>query len=63
MGLRQNLEAIKQEGFEQGIEQGIEQGVLSVAKRLISLGMDNAVIMGATGLAADKIEQLRKEAY
>ncbi|UUX92920.1 Rpn family recombination-promoting nuclease/putative transposase [Methanoplanus endosymbiosus] len=42
-------------------EIGIEKGIIHSAKNLILLGMDDEIIMKATGLSADKIAQLRSE--
>jgi hypothetical protein len=56
-------EALKK-GIEQGVKQGIEQGeyrkTLEVARKLIELGMDNALIAQTTNLSDEQIEDLRQ---
>ena len=50
MGLKQ--------GMEKGIEKGIEQATLSTAKNLKTLGLSMDVIIQATGLNEEIINQL-----
>ncbi|UUX92917.1 hypothetical protein [Methanoplanus endosymbiosus] len=59
------IQAAEEIGIEKGIEigeeKGREEGIIHSAKNLILLGMDDEIIMKATGLSADKIAQLRSE--
>lgn len=56
-------EVWRKEGFEQGIEKGIEKGIeranITTARKLISLGVENEVIIQATGLSVEQIHLLR----
>lgn len=65
-GIEQGIEKGIELGIEQGVEKGIEQGIevenLRIAKNLISMGLPVDSIIKATGLSADRLEQLRNEA-
>ena len=61
IGLQEGkVEGIK-EGIEKGIEKGIEQGVKTVAKNLLMIGTDDAVILQATGLSREELERIKAE--
>ena len=59
----------REEGIEEGIKKGIKEGIeegreleaVSIALRLIALGMDDATIIGATNLSPEKVKSLRKK--
>ena len=55
----------REEGIKEGIKEGIQEGreleAVSIALRLIALGMDDAAIIGATSLSAEKVKSLRKK--
>ena len=61
------MQEAKEEGLEEGIMKGKEQGVKegkqqereTVAKNLLSLGMDNEFVIKATGLNKSDIEKLK----
>ena len=57
IGLEEGIE----KGIEKGIEQGIEQGVKTVAKNLLMIGTDDAVILQVTGLTPDELERIKAE--
>lgn len=44
-------------------QRGRELEAISIARNLISLGMDDATIMSATRLSQDKVKSLRKEQH
>ena len=46
--------------YDEGIEKGIEKGILQVATALLNQGVASPVIVEATGLSMDKIEELRR---
>ena len=54
-----------EQGFEQGLEQGIAQGEKSkqieIAKKLLKEKVDIKIIISATGLSKEEIEELKKE--
>ncbi len=53
----------EQRGRELGKLEGRELEAISIARNLISLGMDDATIMSATRLSQDKVKSLRKEQH
>ena len=61
----QSILEAEQRGREEGIKEGIEEGreleAVSIALRLIALGMDDAAIIGATSLSPEKVKSLRKK--
>ena len=61
----QSILEAEQRGREEGIKEGIEEGreleAVSIALRLIALGMDDAAIIGATSLSPEKVKALRKK--
>ena len=54
----------REEGIKEGIKEGIQEGreleAVSIALRLIALGMDDAAIIGVTSLTPEKVKSLRK---
>ena len=56
----QSLLEAEQRGREEGIKEGIELEAVSIALRLIALGMDDAAIIGVTSLTPEKVKSLRK---
>ena len=52
-------------GLEQGIEQGIAKGSknerIEIAKKLLKEKVDIKIIISATGLSKEEIEELKKE--
>jgi len=54
-----------QEGIEKGIEKGIKKGIYEdkkkVAKNMLMMGMDIAVIVEATSLSEKEVKEIRKE--
>lgn len=57
--IRRGLEQGLEQGLQQGLEQGLEQGKLEIAKNLLKLDVDIKVIMSATGLSKEQIEELK----
>ena len=61
----QSILEAEQRGREEGIKEGIQEGreleAVSIALRLIALGMDDATIIGATSLSTEKVKSLRKK--
>ena len=57
----QSILEAEQRGREEGIKEGIELEAVSIALRLIALGMDDATIIGATSLSPEKVKALRKK--
>ena len=61
------LEGAKQDGLAEGRAKGLAEGraeganqeKLETAKRLLSIGADESIIMAATGLSKDEIESCR----
>ena len=65
------MQEAKEEGLEEGLmkgkEQGVKEGILegkkqereTVAKNLLSLGMDTEFVIKATGLDKSEIEKLK----
>jgi len=46
--------------YDEGIEKGIEKGILQVATALLNQGVASPLIVEATGLSMDTIEELLK---
>ena len=55
--LRDNINTEREEGRAEGIEEGINKGI-EVARYLKSSGTSIKLIMGATGLTKEEIEEL-----
>jgi len=47
----------RQEGMEKGMEKGMKEGKLEVARNMLELGFDIAMINRATGLSPEEIER------
>lgn len=58
-GMQQGIEKGIEQGIEKGMEQGERQGKLETARKMISRGMEIAVIADLTGLPEDDIKALR----
>lgn len=58
-GLRQGLQEGLQQGIQQGIQQGLQQGhrdeKMSIARRMLSLGVARDVVAEATGLTEEEL--------
>ena len=50
----------KEEGLEEGMKKGLEEGKETVAKNMLSLGIDDELIIKATGLDQSIIDKLKK---
>lgn len=65
MGLEKVLGDIERKGRREGRQEGRQEGVLegkeAVARELISMGMNTATIIQATGFTSEKVEQLREQ--
>ena len=48
-----------QKGIEKGIEKGMNQRSLEIARKMLTQGMDEAMVMDMTGLTAEKIKQMK----
>ena len=58
-GLKKGLEQGRLEGLQQGIEKGIEKERQAIALNLLDEGMPMALIVKATGLTPEQIQNLR----
>ena len=56
---RLEADNLMQEAKEEGVEEGKKQERETVAKNLLSLGMDNEFVIKATGLDKPEIEKLK----
>ena len=59
-GIKKGMEKGKIVGIEEGIEKGVEKGKETVAKNLLSKGMDDEFVMETTGLDQSIIDKLKK---
>ncbi len=50
-----------QKGIEKGIEKGMNQRSLEIARKMLTQGMDEAMVMDMTGLTAEEIKLLKAE--
>jgi len=50
----------KEEGLEEGMKKGLEEGKETVAKNMLSLDIDDELIIKATGLDQSIIDKLKK---
>ena len=48
-----------QKGIEKGIEKGMNQRSLEIARKMLTQGMDEAMVMDMTGLTAEEIKQIK----
>ena len=48
-----------QKGIEKGIEKGMNQRSLEIARKMLTKGMDEAMVMDMTGLTAEEIKQMK----
>ncbi|MDE6692896.1 MAG: Rpn family recombination-promoting nuclease/putative transposase [Muribaculaceae bacterium] len=61
-GLAEGLALGMEEGMKKGMEKGMEKGIEKVALNMIKCGIDENVIVNATGLTAEQIAGLRSSA-
>ncbi len=67
-GVAEGIEKGRKEGLEKGIKKGIEKGIekggkekaIEIAKSLLKQGVDTVVIINATGLTEEEINNLTK---
>ena len=59
-GMEKGIEKGIEKGMKKGMEKGKKQERETVAKNLLSLGMDDEFIMKATGLEPSIIDKLKK---
>lgn len=55
------ISSAKEEGIKQGIEKVEQQKELLIVKNLLSMGMDTDFIAKASGLSAERIEEIKKK--
>ena len=60
-GMAKGKEIGRAEGREEGLAEGIEKGIATVARNMISVGLDNETISSTTGLTEAEVAALRKE--
>nr|WP_294832344.1 hypothetical protein [Prevotella sp.] len=48
-----------QKGIEKGIEKSMNQRSLEIARKMLTQGMDEAMVMDMTGLTAEEIKQMK----
>ena len=48
-----------QKGIEKGIVKGMNQRSLEIARKMLTQGMDEAMVMDMTGLTAEEIKQMK----
>ncbi|WP_433584024.1 Rpn family recombination-promoting nuclease/putative transposase [Paenibacillus amylolyticus] len=64
-GLKKGMEEGIQKGIEEGIKEGIKEGEAEskrkIAMNMLTLGLDQAIIIKATGLTSSELEELQKE--
>lgn len=59
--LRESRQQGLQEGLEKGLEKGRSEGLLEAARKMLSAGVDVAVVSRAMGLSRQKLAALRKK--
>ena len=47
------------DSYQKGIEKGMNQRSLEIAKKMLTQGMDEAMVMDMTGLTAEEIKQMK----
>ena len=50
----------REQGREEGREEGLEEGKIEVAKQMLAMGFDTAVVQQATGLSKEQVQSLRR---
>ena len=62
-GLAEGMEKGLAEGMEKGLAEGMEKGMnkrsLEIARKMLTQGMDEAMVMDMTGLTAEEIKQMK----
>ena len=51
----------RREGQKEGIQQGVQQGKITVARKLLKLGVDIGTIVEATELSEEEVLKLGKQ--
>ena len=57
-GMKKGMEKGMEKGLEKGIAQGLEKGKIETARNFKRLGVSTEIIMQATGLSEEEIQQL-----
>ena len=47
------------DSYQKGIEKGMNQRSLEIARKMLTQGMDEAMVMDMTGLTAEEIKQMK----
>lgn len=61
MDYRAQIKAAERSGIKEGIKKGEQQKEISIVKKLLSMGMDTEFISEASGLEAEKIEEIKRK--
>ena len=59
--IKNSVDTAKREGIAEGMEKGMEKKSYEIAKKMLTKGMDEAIVMEITGLSAELIQQLKAE--
>ena len=59
--INNSVDTAKREGIAEGMEKGMEKKSHEIAKKMLTMGMDEATVMEITGLSAELIQQLKAE--
>lgn len=60
-GLKKGMEEGIQKGIEEGIKEGEAESKRKIAMNMLTLGLNQATIIKATGLTPSELEELQKE--
>jgi predicted transposase YdaD len=58
-----DVRAITDRGKIEGIKEGLKEGSISIAKKLISIGLSEENIIKATGLSKDEIKRIKEKIH
>ena len=58
-GLAEGMEKGLAEGMKKGMEKGMNKRSLEIARKMLTQGMDEAMVMDMTGLTAEEIKQMK----
>ena len=47
--------------FERGVNRGMERQSVEIAKKLLTSGVSEEIIISSTGLSKEEVEKLKKE--
>jgi predicted transposase/invertase (TIGR01784 family) len=57
-GRQEGLQEGRQEGLQEGEQKGRQEAIYKIARQLLDNGVDRSIVVQATGLSNDELNQL-----